>query len=535
MCAGVALRLMLAQRLDSAAEWESDTCLWAWADADTRALASGCRPAGLQSLWAVLGGVTSTPSLAALRVGAVGLSVAAWACAWWLALALLQWRGASPRAISRARLVLSVAWAASPTLLGAGPRFVPELISGGLLCLVAGAAVRVRLEPSLGRWLGLCIASAVAVSVGGVGVAFALCVGLGVFLLCLPRFSVALTALAVFLVAAVGAVAFARAQDDSRPWRPDSGPAYAVAALVGAPVILDDRESGLPEVRSDAVWRQCGRTIAAQPVSETLMQLGGRARSLIAPDRFSETTGGLRTAIGAVDALVTGALLLLGLLTLFRRAGSQSATGSRALTSLAGGTALLAWSVASIAGATGPFALGGVLLVLLALATVELSTGDHPPRRLRWQLALSVLLGSGLTWFALRPPSGAPPPSQWLDDLTQIRGQGRRLTALLAAPEPLSAVDHRQFAQLLIDPAAPFLRRPLLAREHAIAAVAEQPNDEETLMLLARTQVDCLEFDAAEDLAASLIDDLGQTSLNGRVLRDWVRSKEHRARLDGLR
>ncbi|HZL98714.1 MAG TPA: hypothetical protein VFD43_00550, partial [Planctomycetota bacterium] len=223
-----------------------------------------------------------------------------------------------------------------------------------------------------------------------------------------------------------------------------------------------------------------------------------------------------------------GAVLVLAA----REACRRRPSGAAALPRLALATAGAVWLLGVSAGATGPLALSGVAVCGLPWAVVALC--GEPSRgatRWRWAAAAGGLV---LAAVALQPLPEDRPPSRWLEELTQHHGQGRRLVAWLAAG-PLSGPEHAEVAQVLIDPAAPFLRRPWLARAHALAALAQQPADDDVVAVLVRAEADCLRFDQAEDLAETMLDDDGQLSVRGRMLADWVRDKARRARLDGLR
>src|SRR6186997_1820271 len=79
--AGVALRYAAGLQAPAATEWEADAFLWAWGGAETRSLASGCRPPGLQLVWELCGWLTRGPSMVAMRTAAIGSSLLLLACA----------------------------------------------------------------------------------------------------------------------------------------------------------------------------------------------------------------------------------------------------------------------------------------------------------------------------------------------------------------------------------------------------------------------------------------------------------------------
>lgn len=523
--AGLALRVAVSQPLTTSADWEADGVLWAWADAATRPLASDFRPAGLQRLWEACGWLAGPPSLAVLRLVWVGLSLAALGCAWQLTRVLLRWRGAPPEALPRARLAVCLLWAVIPALARGAPRPVAELVTGALLCLVASAWLRFRARPGALTWLWLCATGVASVFFGGVVPALVLTAGLLAYLVTLPMVSATLLSLAAWTVAVGAAAGVAHGTAAISSWRPDTGPAYALAALVEAPTTLDDTASLLPVKRGDDVWRACGRALRERPLSTTLADLGGRARALVAPDRFAELGEGPRRGLGLVDAALAGVLLVLAVRALAARSPSGSPRRARWPVALAG----LVWIAATVAAATGPFALSGVLLLALAAA----AAGERPRTAAGWALPIA----GGLLLAALAPvrESADRPSSRWLEHLGPDEGRGRQVAGLLASAEPLNGDEHGQLAEGLVAPAAPFLHRPLLAREHAQAAVIARPTDDDAVAMLVRAEVECLRFVQAEDLAKTIVDEQGVITPRGRMLADWVRDKSRRARLDGLR
>ena len=523
--AGVALRVAAALPLTTAADWEADGVLWAWADAATRPLASDWRPAGLQRLWEACGWLAGPPSLVLLRLAWIGLSLAALGCAWQLTRTLLRGRGAPPESLPRARLAICLLWAVLPMLVRGAPRPVAELVTGALLCLVASAWLRFRAHPSALTWLWLCASGVACVFFGGLVPALVLTVGLLAYLVTLPPVSSTLLSLGAWTVAIGAAAGVAHGTAEISSWRPETGPAYALAALVDAQLALDDTASLLPVKRGDDVWHACAQSLHERPLSATLADLGRRARALLAPERFGELAAGPRRALGLADAALAGALLVLAIRTLASRWPSGSPRRARWPAAVAG----LAWIAATIAAAGGPFALSGVLLLALAVA----AAGDRPRTAAGW--ALPIAGGLLLAAVALAHESAEPPPSRWLEHLGPDEGRGRQVAGLLATSEALNGYEHEQLAEGLTAPAAPFLRRPLLAREHAQAAVIARPTDDDAVAALVRAEVECLRFAPAEDLAKTIVDAQGVLTPSGRMLAEWVRDKARRARLDGLR
>ena len=517
--AGVALRYAAGLQSPEAAEWEADAFLWAWGGTGTRSLVGGCRPPGLAVVWESCGWLTRVPSPVAMRTAAIGISLLLLACAWELARTWLRWRGAAPEARARAGLWLALGWAAWPALVWSGPRLVAEPVAGGAVCLLAGALLRYRMSARWTTWVWLCLTGTLCAAIGGTVVWVALTTGLFAWLLTLPRAPLALPLLGAWIVSMAAAVGIARAHEDSRPWRPDVGPAYALADLAGVTLVLDDRESLLPDVRGDAVWSASRRGLAEQPARATVAALGRRAQALIAPSRWTEVAA---PVLGGLDALLAGSVLALAAAALGRRARDASSRAARVAT----GLAVLAGLVATAAGATGPFALTGLLLVALAVAVADAAAGQA----VRWPVAAA---GGALGLACAFVPASERPGAPWLEQLTQAQGQGRLLVALLAAGESASGPEHLQLAQLLMDPGAPFLRRPHLALEHAREGVRRLPTDEAVMVLL-RAETDCLRFSQAEDLAHTIVDETGAVTPGGRMLGDWVRDKARRARLDGL-
>jgi hypothetical protein len=167
--------------------------------------------------------------------------------------------------------------------------------------------------------------------------------------------------------------------------------------------------------------------------------------------------------------------------------------------------------------------------LLLALAAA--AAGERPRTAAGWALPIAAGL---LAALALVPES-AERPSPWLQHLGPDEGRGREVAGLLASAEPLNGDEHGRLAEGLVAPAAPFLRRPLLARDHAQAALIARPTDDDAVAMLVQAEVDCLRFTPAEDLAKTIVDSQGVITPRGRMLAEWVRDKSRRARLDGLR
>ena len=524
--AGLALRHAVGRQDALAAEWEADAFVWAWSGPQTRLLASGCRPSGLQLVWELCGRLVGGPSVAGLRWAAIGLSLLSLVCAWDLMRTVRRWRKADAGTAGSASLSLLLGWAALPALIWAGPRLVPELVSGGAMCLVAAAVLRFRLRPGWATWLWLSLSGALALAVGGAVVWVALTAGLLTYLVQLPRAPVALPLLLAWMLAIAAAVGLARVRDDSRPWRPDSGPAYALADLVDAPLLLNDHESLLAEVRADAVWRACGHALTERPATATAAALGRRGQALVSTSRFDGVPGPIAGLLGGLDAVATGVVLVLAAMTLARPADGGGSRGARVAALVAAAT----WLIATIAGAAGPLALSGVLLVGLAVAVGGWSGSPAPAPRAAAGLAGVLLLA--LAWP--RPADDVPGGAAWLQQLTHVQGQGRQVVAQLVAGESRSAAESVQLSQLLMDSGAPFLRRPHRALESAREAARLDPDSDDTLWVLVRAETDCLHFDQAEDLASTVVDAEGVLTPPGRMLGDWVRDKARRARLDGL-
>lgn len=523
--AGLALRAAVALPLTSAADWEADAFVWAWAGPATRDLASDCRPAGLQRLWEACGWLAGPSSQVGLRLVWVGLSLAALGCAWQFTRALLRWRGAPLESLPRARFAICLLWAVAPALVRSGPRPVAELVSGALLCLVASAWLWFRMRPGPLTWLWLCGTGIASVFFGGLVPALVLTVGLLAFLVTLPPVASTLLSLGAWALALGAAGGVAHGTAAVATWRPESGPAYALAALVEAPAALDDTASLLPQVRGDEVWRAAGETLGERPLATTLGDLGTRTRALLSPARFPELGEGLRPGLGLLDAALAGVLLVLAVRTVAARTPSGSPRRGRWPAAIAGAAAVLA----TVAAATGPFALSGLLLVALASA----AAGDRPRTAAAWALPLAA--GLALAALALRPQPTERPEWRWLLHLGPDDGRGRQVVGLLASAGPLTGSEHELLAQGLIAPAAPFLRRPELAREHAQAALIARPVDDDAVALLVQAEVECLRFVPAEELAKTIVDAQGVMTPRGRMLAEWVRDKSRRARLDGLR
>ncbi len=521
---GVVLRTGLARAgQDTFREWEADGFVRAWEPADGNLL----RPAGFGWLLALLGHIAGRGAALGLRLACLGVSLLSLMAGWVLVLMMARSTRLAQWSVWKGCAWLTAIWAISPTLVESGVRPIPELALGGTLCLLLAAVSAWGERPSVLRWLALTLALTAALLLGGVVVGVAVVAATLVYLAPVPRLPAALSVLLAVVVA--GACAWqAQASANGGRWSPDSAPAWSLVALTEAPLALDASLPIDPPRREAFVLAQALRE-ASELGALRLGALFGRrlVADQIGPARLSGH-GGAALSLAVLDAVLRGGALLFAVATLALVRRSQESSLPRAAIA----TGLLVFGLLAVGCATSPFALAPFDLLVAAVAAVGVAGSRPQGAGTRW-----LGFGLGGAMMASLVATAAlthQEPSGWSRRLVHETGQGQALVAVLRDAGPSDARGHQLAALLLSDPAAPFQRLPVAARQHAEASVALAPDDSQALLALVRAELENLDFDRARALAGTLLGDDGRLTPQARVALGGIAELERRLRAERL-
>lgn len=546
---GLALRITHARALGSEVfEWEADLVIQTWEGRPWGAWNRLRVPGGpilLAALWERMPGAGVPP----LRLVCVGLSVLGLAAALELARQVSLRSGLERRSVLRGVVWASVVWAIHPTLIRTAVSPSPELLTAPAVCFLLGRLVAGCRPGPAGWWdrLLLLVGAAVATAFGGVLLGLAVLLGVLVYLLPLPRLSIALQALA--LLAVVGSCLWwiQRGPDPTRRWLPDTAPVHSLLALLDAPPAHPndlpchaDRREEFHLSRLREAWSTADGLAVMGRLADRLRQdaLGpARLEPLISwwNPEASSAGGTLRPGtreLGWFDLFLRGGCLLFAcaILRTLARPPAQACLPRAALV-----VGLLGWTVLGISAGVGPFVVAPLDLALLGLAAGGVAGAD--PRR-AWTRRIAFAMGGLLLCTLLFTAGVRPlPMTDWTRRLTHGQGEGAFLVGLLADPEAsppagAPAARQEQIANLLMQPGLPFLRLPEAAAAHALAATMLTPDADTALELLARAHVEAGEFRQAAlavemGLALQSRESFGQRRME--LLLDWVRQEERLA------
>ena len=532
---GVAVRLLWARHLDgTVAEWEADTWLRAWFGQDWESV-NRIRPVGAGWLYHRISEVAGFPMPGVVfRLAAAGVSVLGLIAA--LDLAFVVWRGSDIARRSAAFGVRWVVWiwALSPALVGAGVRPDGVSLTGAALCVFVSSMLRWQRHASVATWLLLALSGAALFACGGIAIAVVMAAGLLVYLLPIPPFGSMAATLSAFGVALILGHVAQNGPDVERSWRPDTAGVYSVLSLLDAPPLgggdnepdADRRDTAALELAWDQARSTRPFDIGRALLTRLMVDLTG-------PHRFAELPAPepVRLGLAVFDGLLRGGLLLfaVAMLTSLRRRGESAFP--RAGVVVGFGVLLLV----SVAGATGPFSLAGLDLLLLGVAGGGL-LGADPDRASSRRLGFLV----GGLMLAAFPVAGwiqEDPPSDWLTDFGRRFEQGRvaveRSRAVALAPD--DGLARMALAESLLDPYSPFLRLGEPALEHARTGSQLLPLDEASIEFYVRALVEVGRIDEAQEIADQAhFGPEGPTSRQ-RVLIGWLQllQRQRRERGDG--
>jgi hypothetical protein len=526
---GLGLRVALALvEAGSAREWEADGFVrawegWSWGEW------SRMRPPGVSALLGALGRWQALAGVLGLRLACIGLSLANLACGWVLVVALVP----SLRIAVPARLAgcawLTAIWALSPTLVEVGVRPLPESLLGGMACLALAAAAAFSRRPGPVRTLLLALALCGVLLAGGLVAALTVLAAALTWLLPVPRFRLALPFVLACVAAFAGAWWVQAGPDRERPFMPDGAPAWALAALLEAPMALDTSLPVDPDRRALHIY---ARALDEARVLGALRVAGAFGRRCVleqlGPARFARHAKAA-LPLALLDALLRGGALFfaLGTLGLVRR--SEESAFPRAAV-VVGMTVL---GLLAVLAACSPFALAPVDLLLAALAAAGVCGSQPAQARVRWT---AFVIGGGLmASLVVSATLSGRPATVWLERLKHETAQGARLVDVLRGGGQGDLACHLGALPLLVDPAAPFQRLPEAALRHAEAAIAVAPDSRQAVVALVRARMEMLDLPGARALAASLVDEAGLPVPDARVALDLLATVEQRLREERLR
>ena len=545
---GLVLRWAAARRLGAEAlEWDADGFV-TWFEGWSWGAWNRSRPPGSQALWGWLGQASGLRDVAQIHRWLGLLSgLSSWVAAAVVVGSLSARLPGGRRSLARGLRWMTWLWALLPTLVCVAPHPVPEAISGTAACLLLAAlafaaAPRTRWAPTLLAWTGVAVAAAAWLCVGGLIAALTLLVSLLAYLLPVPRLGVAAPPVLALGLAGAAFWFAQRGPEATRPWLPDTGPAWSLAKLGDLPLRLDATPVVDPDLRVGRLYVDSLHLLADRGVTDTVARVGRRlAIDGLNPRRFEELRpdGPFETqdathppgvlALGLLDGFLRGGAFLFACAALALWPRSRSSSFPRA--AVAAGLLLLALLGPTLG--AGPWSLAPFDLLLAALAGAAACAADPAASALRRRAfalnGLVFLLVPVAVWWR------AWPVSDWNRHLVNELGQGRLVVSQLAAAGPRTPWEQHSLARFLMDPGAPFQRFPEAALSHAEQAVAGLPTDEGFLGTLASALVENLRFDEAEGVALSLRDDDGLPTPRGRVLIQFVGEQRRRVLLEPLR
>ncbi len=526
LAVGLGLRMALAVSLgDDVAEWEADLWIpvldgWIWGPVHR------VRAPGAGWVFAEVAAFVGRDSLLLLRAACVALATGAFVVALGSALVIARHTRAGLRQPGLAAAWACGVWAASPNLVLASVHPAPETVVGAAGCLALGALAARTGRWRAPAWLALVVGLSALAVAGGVVAASAIALGVLVYLLPVPRASAALPLLLAALLAAGAWWWAARGPDASRRWQIESAPVHSLADLLDAPLGAARHDALDADERTARLLDLVGSSFREASTLELLRALSRRVVvDLLGPDRFRDAPlPGLPLAL--LDDFLRGGMLLFAAATLALLARGAPSSWPR------GGlvAALLALGLLSAATATGPGALAGFDLIVLCAASAGVAgSGRDGGRARRLGFAVGGLmlasLGASAWW------SGQT-SSDFLRHRDQESGQGRQLVQALLQDSPAA---HLRAASLMLDAETRLLRQPDGALRHAELGSRALPDDEAAIGTMIQALVERQDFEAAEGLAETLLDDRGRPSPRGGLLRTWVAEQRRIHREQGGR
>jgi hypothetical protein len=539
LCLGLGLRVAVALRTaHTALPWEADGFLRCW-EALPFVPLSRMRPPLPGWVLHHLADAAQAYTILAVRLLSVGLSLFGLLGAVVLGHVLATRLGHRAPNRRAARAWIVAAWAVQPTLVVGAASPLGDALLGGWLCLALAAAVQLgsgggtglarAAAPLRAAWLALAVLGVVLA--GGIGAACAVLVALIVFLAPVPPLRVALPPLLAVLLALSGGWWLQRGPDPERAWMPDTAPAWSLAALTEAPLAIDETEPLDPDLRALTVWEAAvhrARDMGALAVLRACsLRLVG---DLLNPARFEHALAlpGPRGLPGMLDLLLRGGVLLFAM-------AAASMARPRIESALPRGgpvAGFVTLFVVLLLSASGPFAFAPLDFVLIGVAGAGIACADRRHRGLRW-LAFGIggLLLAGLGLGALLREQALSP---WITTLNATADQGPQLVRTLANGGPQEEHGEIFAANLLMDRMAPFQRTPEACLRHALRATQLAPLSPRATSALVNAWLENLDFTAAAALAASMRNETGGLTPDGRVLLGWVEHCEREWRTAAL-
>lgn len=526
---GVAIRLAWADALEGpVAGWEADAFVRAAEGRPDSLLDAGgawnrLRPPLPAWVHHPLGEALGLRTVPERRLGAIGVSLACLLCAFVLALSVGSRTRAGVRSVPGAAAAVGWGWALLPTLGALSIRPGGDLLAGAGLCLLLAGIAQWRGGTMPFGIVLAAAGAAIAVLAGGIVVLAALLLGTLVYLVPLPAPTRALGALLVAATAVAAAWYGSKGPTSDRPLRPDSGALHGLADLAGVRPAPEDQVLPSFDAREARLLARVRDAVDAMPAGELAGRYATRAFfDTFSARRFAELARVPPAATGLLDAFLRGGLLLYaaavaGSLRRRQTAGTEPPRSSFPRAAVALG--LLTWLLLAIAGATHPFVLGPLDLVLVGLAGAGMAgagEGGRGTRRVAFVVGGVLLVAPTVAGLVTERPL-AP----WLLTLGQDEARAARAVALLER-EALDAEAHLELSATLQHDALPFLRLPEAALAHALAASTLAPLDLRVTRAIAFAYVEALDFDTALALAEETYALAGPDDKEARVLLDGV-------------
>lgn len=540
---GLGLRAAHGEALKSTVfEWEADGFISAFEGRGWDAI-NRVRAPGVGLAMDRLGQALELTEIIHVRWLCVGLSLLMLLAALDLALAASRITGMTRRSVGRTLAWGTTVWAVHPTLIRSAVSPTPELLLGGSLCLLLAGLARCR----NGSWLlGLpffALGAAAAVVIGGSVAAFALVLGLLVFLVPVPRLGPALAGiLCIGLAVAVGVFVQRGPERLDREWIPDTAPAHSLLSLTNGPVLTPGEVQFHAEERElDTLHRALESVTTAPPLELGLAlasrlandELGPRRLAplllSVSPEPDDENRLSARRGLGLFDLFLRGGLLLFALAVLgIARVKEVQSSWPRAGIVVAG----LVFLIVGAATAVGPLAMAPLDLVLIGAAAAGVAGAD-PGRP--WTRRLAFMVG-GTLLCTLLITGGVDdrPLDPWIENLSHREQEGQLLAQAMQHGGPASYSSELHACHLLGRAQAPFLRRPWLARAHALQATRLSPESDDAVVALVSAQAECRQYREAASLAESAYRSSPSGSEQSRrmeLILDWVVKEQRDAGL----
>ena len=284
---GLVLRWRHAEALEGVVfEWEADGFISAW-EGQPWGGWNRLRPPGVGWAYARVAEQYGLQTTHAIRLACIALSLVGLLAAWELGRSVSRRGRLGRRSLTRCAVWAGLVWAVHPTLIRSSVSPTPELLVGPALCLLLSALIARRERRGPLAWALAVALVALASVVSGVVFLIAFAIGLIVYLIPVPRFSITAAGSAMLLA---GVAALYAAQRGPEPGErvvlPDLAGVHSVMALAGIdpphpndlPAHADRRELLMLQTAQDGIARTPVLDLGTALLGRLLADVWGPAR-----------------------------------------------------------------------------------------------------------------------------------------------------------------------------------------------------------------------------------------------------------------